>query len=63
MKPFTLFIAGNPGGYFAQQKKRGAEQLFEPRGDAHVEQRSALCPAKKRRIPLARTGGHIATVR
>jgi hypothetical protein len=58
MKPFTLFSAGNPRGYFAQQKKRGAKQLHWPPGDAHVEQRSALCPALSRS-----DGGHIAMAR
>src|SRR5690348_882334 len=39
------FCAGSPGGYFAQQKKRGTKQPYWPPGDAHVEQCSALCPA------------------
>jgi hypothetical protein len=30
MKPFTLFNAGKPGGYFAQQKKRGARAALGP---------------------------------
>jgi hypothetical protein len=47
MKPFT-FRCRIRGGYFAQQKKRGAEAapLYStedrPPGDAHVEQCSAL---------------------
>jgi len=39
-------------------RKSAEPSSFEPSGDAHVEQRSALCPALSRS-----DGGHIATVR
>jgi hypothetical protein len=41
MKP-SPFIAGKPGGYFAQHKKRDDQAAYRLPGHARVEQCSAL---------------------
>jgi hypothetical protein len=62
MKPFTLLYAGKPGGYFAQQKKRGAEAAVVAALATRMLSNVQLLPGASESRD-ARTGGHIAAAR
>jgi len=62
MKPFTFHCGAAPRGYFAQQKKRGAEAAFDDRLATRMLSNVQLLPGANRFNHMnQRTLGRAAT--